>query len=423
MSSRALKLSRCGLLWLVFPLVACGSDPDPGPVPTEKAPPPEVTVVKGAPADPAMPVEATIFGAKGYVVALDGLGSMPVVGTTVEASTVMGDELAPMEIWGEGPILTGRVKAVVRRAGNVLVAADNGVFHTLDDKLVLSPASDTLSALDIQSMHLTSGVADEVIWIVAADALYELKSGKLLKWSIEGTTPAAITAVLATDDAVYLGFGGQLYILDTKAQKATVVDYDFHAINEIVSGPDGMLHIATSQGLFERKSEGVYTQYTLAEGEAVAEVDDIAFDAKQGSFIVTSTGVSLATGGAVPIGMAHLAEQEGPRLMAFDDIGNLWIGEDQSVHRLPLGSKIGFAEDVRPILEKHCMGCHADPPTIQGENAPAVNFLDYDTATEYGASTVLRISTGQMPPAGKADPVPPTDFEIIKRWQEGGQAP
>ncbi len=423
MSSRASNLSHYGLMCLVLQLVGCGSDPDPGPVETEKAPPPEVTIVKGAPSDPVMPVEATTFGTKGYVVALDGLGSMPVVGTTVEASTVMGDELAAMEIWGEGPTLTGRVNAIVRRAGNVLVAADSGVFHTLDDKLVLSPASDTLSALDIQSMHVTSGVANEVIWIVAADALYELKSGKLLKWSIEGATPAAITALLATGDAVYIGFGAQLYILDTKAQKATIIDYDFGAINEIISGPGGVLHIATSQGLFERKAEGVYTQYTMADGEAVAEVDDIAFDAKQGTFIVTSTGISLATGDAAPVGMATLGEQKAPRLMAFDDIGNLWVGEDQTVYRLPLGSKIGFAEDVRPILEKHCMACHADPPTIQGENAPAVNFLDYDTATEYGASTVLRISTGQMPPAGKADPVPPAEFEIVKRWQEGGQAP
>ena len=117
---------------------------------------------------------------------------------TVEASTINEAALDAIEVWGEGPQATGSVRTVLRRSDNLLVAAEQGVFHTLGDKLVLSPASDTLAALDIRSLHLASGTTDEQIWIAAADGLYQLENDELAKWTLEGTDPANITAVLAT---------------------------------------------------------------------------------------------------------------------------------------------------------------------------------------------------------------------------------
>ena len=418
-------MQRAGLLAVVCALfagTACGGDdppPGPTPVPVEETLPPEVELVTGAPTMVEDGPEATSYSTLGYVVALDALGTTTVVGTTVEASTVGQDALETLEIVGDGPITTGRVQAVLRRNGNVLVAADNGLFHTLESKLVLSPASETLSALDIRSLHLASATTNEQIWIVAADGLYQLEDDELSKWTIDGTNPADITALLVSGQEATIAFGGSVYMLDLGEMLATRIDYDFGTINALVVGPGGVLQIATSEGLYERVAENQYVHYTLADGDAVAEVDDLVLDPKQGTFAVTAAGVLLASGGATPTGAAELPEQTAPRVMAFDDIGNLWIGDDETVYGLKLGTPISFELDVRPILEQYCMGCHGTPPA---ENTPEVSFIDYDTAVEYATAIVLRVGTGQMPPLG-SEAVPPEDFELIKRWHEGGDNP
>jgi len=121
----------------------------------------------------------------------------------------------------------------------------------------------------------------------------------------------------------------------------------------------------------------------------------------------------------MPEGVKALPEQSAPRIMAYDDIGNVWVGDDQTLYGLPLGTPISFATDVAPLLGTYCMSCHGEPTA---ENTPAVNFEDYATAVEYAAAIVLRVGTGQMPPLG-SEPVPSADFEVIKRWHEGGDNP
>jgi len=399
---------------------ACGGEETaPAPIPVDVLAPPEVQVVSGTPSPPDEDPDGTSYPAFGYVVALGALGSTTVVGTTVEASSVGETDLETIEIWGAGPPTTGHVRAILRRSSNVLVATETGVFHTLDDKLVLSPASDILSGLDIRSMHLASGTSTEEIWVVAADGLYQLEDEELSRWNIDGTIPLDITDVLVTRQEATIAFGGSLYTVDLNSKRASLVDYDFGNINALLTGPGGVLQLATSQGLYERVSDDEFVQYTLADGSAVAEVHDVVLDPKQGSFAVTSSGVLLASGGAIPIGAATLPESTAPRVLAFDDIGNLWVGDDQTVHAFKLGTPLSFETDIKPILDEYCMSCHGDPPK---DNTPGVDFNDYGTSVEYAAAIVLRVGTGQMPPAG-SPPVSPENFEMIKRWHEGGTNP
>lgn len=411
-------------MWLAAPMMlGCSPDEPTEVVQTTTVQEPTVRLVNGKPEAAAEPAEVMTYSALGYVVAVAGIGSSPIVGTTVEASTLFSGQLGALEIWGEGPLTTGRVRAVLRRSENVLVAADNGLFHTVADKLVLSPADAVLSELNIQAMYRSSGAAAETLWFVTPDQLYQLKGDKLFRWTIDGADAATIGAVLVGEDKVYIGAGATLYALDPIVKKAEVTRYNFGRINVLALGLDGKLQIASDRGLFVAEGENSYVHYTFSNDGDVAAVDGVALDPKQGTFVVTGEDILLRTGGDKFKSVAVLPKTEAPRQISFDDVGNLWIGDDQSVHALALGTPVGFAEDVAPILEKHCMSCHGEPPTDPDEKAPAANFVDYKTAKEYGASLVLRISSGQMPPPGTEEPVSPQDFALIQRWYEGGLNP
>jgi hypothetical protein len=92
---------------------------------------------------------------------------------------------------------------------------------------------------------------------------------------------------------------------------------------------------------------------------------------------------------------------------------------------------VSFEKQVVPILLRHCSGCH-NP----SEHAGGLNLLDRDAALAGGKSgepaikpgdlddsyLITRIEAGEMPPAGKGQPLTAGELADLRRWIESGAA-
>jgi mono/diheme cytochrome c family protein len=86
-------------------------------------------------------------------------------------------------------------------------------------------------------------------------------------------------------------------------------------------------------------------------------------------------------------------------------------------------SKLTYRSDVRPILEKHCVGCHRP-----GQIAP-MSFLTYVTTQPWAQQIKAVVSAKKMPPAvanphyalfTNDDALTTQEIEIIVKWVDGG---
>jgi len=83
---------------------------------------------------------------------------------------------------------------------------------------------------------------------------------------------------------------------------------------------------------------------------------------------------------------------------------------------------ISFANEVMPILEKHCWECHSEESAELGLKLDTYEGVmagsDYGTVVEAGDADgsllVDMIAAGDMPEDG--DPVPAEELEVIKTW-------
>ena len=411
-------VSRSALL-LIAAVTAMGCSDDEPIVPEVTSPPLEV--VEGAPQQPSVAPPTTEVTVAGYVLALDGFGGDTIIGTTAGASLVSAGEVVPLEIWDDQGIAaldTGRVTASVRRQENVLLAGANGLFHTVGKKLVPSPATSALADIDVRVVAVNGTGVDEVIWLGATDGLYRHTGDSLERWTISGES-AAPTALWADTTNVFVAYGATFYRLDIATRSAVQEALDFGAINGIDIGAGDLLYLATDNGLFERNEAGAYRQFTLSSGDTPALVDDLVFDAKEGTFAVTSVGMVRLSPDADPEGVATLAERIEPRVVGADDFGVVWVGDGEKLTGLQLGTPLSFATDVSPIFGNYCMNCHAAPGS---NNAPPVALDDYAIAVDRKAEVVQRVGTGQMPPAS-APSLPADQLQLLLRWYASGANP
>ena len=96
-----------------------------------------------------------------------------------------------------------------------------------------------------------------------------------------------------------------------------------------------------------------------------------------------------------------------------------------SVH----GDEIRFNEQIRPILDEHCLECHGpDPGNRQGDLRLDIADSYRSPLIESGQPTqstlLLRISSTdadtRMPPADHGKPLRPDQIELIRQWIEQG---
>ncbi len=406
-------------VWAALLAVGCGEQ---APIVADQTTPP-LTQVSGAPQQPSDPPATIAVQALGYVVALDGLAADTIVGTTAGVSVITDGVITPLEIWDDEGVAapsTGRIKASVRRLDNVLIAAENGLFHTVGNKLVPSPANAALAGVDIRQMATTGADAQEVLWLGAVDGLYRLTAGALDRWTIRGERHVP-TAMWASEGLLFVAYGSTFYRLDTDAVTVTQEVLDFGDIRALEVGPGDSLLLATDRGVFERASNGAYRQFTLSDTDVPAAADDLVFDPKEGTYAVTSAGVVRLSseGDGVPVGVAALDKTNAVRVAGGDDFGVLWIADGENLNGVQLGTPLSFATDVTPVFEAFCMSCHAAP----GSNgAPAVDFLDYDVAVARKVQVVQRVGTSQMPPAS-APALHADSLQILLRWYASGVKP
>ena len=408
-SGMAPLFNRCAAFALALALAGCADDEPSGRFG-------ELRVVPGAISMPAEPVEATTLEANGYISAVAATGSFIVAGTTTGSYYVDATTLSPLSVWSDDPAIspeTGAVSLLARHGGSVLVLAAEGVFHSYGDRLVPSPASDELTALALHDIHADG----DDLWLAAEEGLGLLSSTGDVSWYSISGQQGAPSAVLATDELVFVAFGAAVFEIDRSSNMSYQLPYTTGYVRAIAASADGGVYFAGTEGLFERAAGGDYTHYTMSDGASTA-VEALAYYPKDGTFALTADGVVLARPGSEPVGVAPIEANESPRSLAADDLGNVWLGDGDSLSGMALGSPISFASDVAPLLETYCGHCHAT-----GENgAPAQDYNDYAVTSALAQTIVSRISTNQMPPAGE-DPVPADAFDIIQGWYLSGMNP
>jgi hypothetical protein len=398
-------------------LVGCGGGDEGIPVAELHA---TLEVVTGAPSMPGEAPQATALTAADAVSSLGAMGTMLVVGTPAGAFEIAGEALVPMEIWGdepERPVDTGAVQAIARRTDNLLVAADNGFFHTDGSRLLWSPASAELDELAVVGMAVTGSDESEIVWIAASDGLYQLAGGNLARWTLDGESGSP-TAVLDAGDRLLVAFGDALYEIDTAAAIAWRVPLELGAVHAMALGPGGIAWLATDAGLVARNG-AAYTLHTLSADESGVAVADVALDPKEGLYAATAIGVVVVRADGALDGMVPLEPPAESRRLTTDDAGNVWLGEGTAVTGWTLGTPISFETDVSPVFEQYCMPCHTAPGANE---APPVDFLDHEVAVSYRPQVTQRLATGLMPPAS-ATPLPAESYELILRWYASGANP
>ena len=394
---------------LALLLAACGGDEAPAP-PVDRFG--DLRTVAGAPSLPNDPgVEPTSLLAPGNVTAIGAAGTTLIVGTDTSTSQLIDGKLVELEVWSDDPDIpstTGSVRLVTRDDATLVVLAEEGLFHSFGDKLVPSPASADVLALDPMAMHADG----DLLWLCTPDGLARLEDGELSWLTIEGESGLPAAVHHAATGLLYVAFDDRLY--EIESDRAYAVPFELGAIHAIGAGRGDAVYVASDRGLFERNVEGEWTRYTLTEDDAGAPATALSFYPKDGTFVAVPGGITLAN---PDDGITGVATSDASHMIA-DDLGRIWLGGGTDVTGLPVGTPIGFEDDVAPILTSYCASCHDEGI----DNAPVQDFADYDNVVLLAQTVVSRIRDGQMPPAG-SDPLPGDAVDLINRWYLSGQNP
>jgi len=361
---------------------------------------------------------STSLSAGGTVRALGADPDRVLVATDAGTFVPVGGELRPVGVVGtaDEPAETGAVRALARRQEGFFVAAEAGLFHTLETRLALSPLSAGLDGLEIRGLDAVGAGETEELWIATADGLVHAADGSIDHLDLEGAV-CAPTAVAAVLDRVLVGCGEALYEIDPSAATWARVPHVLGTIIAIEDAGDGWAALATTGGLVMRDPAGAYTLYTLTDTEdAGASVSALAVDPSIGVVASIEDGLLAAVPGAPPVGIAPLPAS-GARSLAVDGQGTIWVGDAETLTSIPLGEPVSFTGDVAPFFDRWCNDCHA--AGVNG--APKHDYGDLDTVTTLLPSILIRLAQGSMPPSG-ARPSE-EDVELLLRWARTGMSP
>ena len=89
------------------------------------------------------------------------------------------------------------------------------------------------------------------------------------------------------------------------------------------------------------------------------------------------------------------------------------------------GTKIDFAESIKPILEKHCLGCHGPNKTENfriDEKDEAMDYISVGSADESQLFQALISDDNEelMPPPDEKNPLSKAQIQLVKTWIDGG---
>jgi hypothetical protein len=278
---------------------------------------------------------------------------------------------------------------------------------------------------EVSALHVAS---DGDLWFADGNAItHAEKQGTeyaIAALQIEGET-AAPTVLLdvsnETGETLLAAFDDRLYEIDLATDTAYPVPIESGTIFAMAPGLAGTSYIASERGLFERWPSRCYKHYTLSDGAASAAFA-LSYSPKDGTFVLLESGIALARPDSELAGQAS-RDQLGfssigaGAALANNGAGTVWSMSETAVRGAEIGAATSFTADVKPVLVAYCSPCHADG----ANNAPVVDFPDYEVSSALAGDVVARIASGNMPPAG--EPAPSTDeFQLIQAWLIGGLA-
>jgi len=82
-------------------------------------------------------------------------------------------------------------------------------------------------------------------------------------------------------------------------------------------------------------------------------------------------------------------------------------------------TELNYTDDIAPIIQSACVGCHANPP-VNGAPFALVNFSQVDLRAGGILNRISRQSgsPGAMPPSGR---LPQATIDLIDKWITDGK--
>lgn len=395
-----------GLLGSIFLLGACGGGVSPGA-------PADLTLVTASVQylDPPGLLEIPLTSAATQVASDQGV---IVVGSAEGVSAVYGLDLVPMSVYAEQgePLTTGAVRVLASRVSGVMVAAENGLFHSFNGSLLFSPLSAAVSELDVAHMAFSGEGEGEAFWFSGTDGLFRVFQSSMMAVDIVGEDGAP-TGLAANGQTLLVAYGERLYEVDLDTWMQWFVTDGAGAVVQIAERA-GVFTVATSTGMLSRSEDGSYVHYELLEGTTPQGANATLYHSEHGAVGAMTSGIVAPS--AAQTGLAELAHDGPIAGLAEDAYGNLWVAAGTALTGVMVGEHVGFEAEVAGILETHCAGCHE--AGISG--APKHDFTNYSVALPLADDIIARISNGTMPPSG---PLPAEEYETLIRWYTTGQAP
>ncbi len=365
---------------------------------------------------PAAPSSAQLQGAA-TLAQVNAGGAAVLVASDSGLLSVNETNLTPVALvaYSGEPATTGGILALTPRDGGVLLVATNGVYHSDGDRLVRSPASDTLANLAVYS--LDDVIVDHVerSWFGGDGAVYQLQQDTLRRWDLGATGP--VNAVRESDGRVLAAIDSTLFELTLADDSVRQIDHPFGPIHQIARGRDGALLLATGGGAVVQDAAGGFIQHTLSDGEAVA-ASAVDYDHLAGAVFATDIGIVRLLDGQI----SGVAPSVGgtAKGLSIDLFGDVWLSHDQQLTGLFVGHPLSFDSAVKPLISDHCTSCHENPTS----GAPQVDFRDHQTAVNWSDRIVARVTDplNPMPPAS-APPLDQNQIDTFVRWYATGTAP
>jgi hypothetical protein len=79
---------------------------------------------------------------------------------------------------------------------------------------------------------------------------------------------------------------------------------------------------------------------------------------------------------------------------------------------------VNYVNDIKPIIDGNCIGCHASPP-VNGAPFALINYNQVNQRSNgiFNAMNRSNGSSGVMPPSGR---LPQATIDLIQEWIDGG---
>lgn len=83
------------------------------------------------------------------------------------------------------------------------------------------------------------------------------------------------------------------------------------------------------------------------------------------------------------------------------------------------GELVNYTDDILPIIQSSCTGCHGNPPT----NGAPFSLINFNQVSQRANGILNRMSLqngspGAMPPSGR---LPQATIDLVQQWIDDGK--